>query len=450
MLTQLKRSHEGDGNTNDDSFNKKPRPSGQDDTTAHMDDQFSGIFDDPLPDFSSTADGVQQRGNSDIQFNDMPMRFLDEGENKNAFKPTGDVNGPRASFKLDNTSMGRNDTSGMPVSSNGVPGYTKTLPPTGQTLFQAPLAASKSNMNVTLTMPSGGPTSGREGESAKSKPEDASKLNDAIAAAGVNIQHEEEILLQQQQNRRTDVSRDLKQFIKSSKPPAYLNPYHVAGFMNKIARENGIQQNFFQDSEMLDLVSSACEYWLANILTKTLLLSRHRRRGIPAVAPTNTSASKNKKQAPNPQRSELTRELRNIALKQKELEEKRVTKRVLLGLEKSGAEAAAEQGEGKAGAEETLHRAANATAAMMTLTGRKKYSWMTSAAGGSETNGPGSEQEGKSKQSALISLRGDNGLRFREIRTGNQVTVKDLLGVLEDERMGTEKAIIKGYARLKD
>lgn len=334
------------------------------------------------------------------------------------------------------------------VFADPVPNFSATTPTLTPTINPAPAPA----INPTPAMaapPVMGVEKGPEvPRPHDSKQDDPSKLNDAIAAAGVNIQHEEEILLLQQQHRRTDVSRDLKQFIKSSKPPSYLNPYHVATFMSKIARENGIHQRFLHDQDMLELISAACEYWLANIITKTVLLSRHRRRGIPSL-PLH-SLARSKKQPSNPHRSELQRELRNMATRQKELEEKRVAKRILLGLEKSGAQAAAEQAaEGKAGAEETLHRAANATAAMMAQApGRKKYSWM--AAGQGESPLATGGEKDKSRESPLILMRGDNGLRYREIRTGNQISVKDLLGVLEDERMGTEKAVVKGYARLKE
>ncbi|GEQ71992.1 hypothetical protein JCM33374_g5678 [Metschnikowia sp. JCM 33374] len=286
----------------------------------------------------------------------------------------------------------------------------------------------------------------------KDKPEDPSKLNDALAVSGVDLQREEELLstnynrsalnLHQQQlaNRQRQTYGQLN---------AFLHPYHVALFMNRTARENGVMQNFMVDPEMLEFMSSACKEWLSNIVTKTVALAKHRRRGIPAFNPKNRVAGKQKISPPS-QRSEVSKELRNLALKQKELEERRVAKRALLGLEKS--DEVAPDSANKAGAEETLHRAANATAAMMTMNpSRKKYSWMTSGAGNSadesKSNG---NKDSTSKQSSLISSRGDNGLRYREIRTGNMISSKDLLGVLEDERIGTSKAVVKGYARLKD
>lgn len=290
----------------------------------------------------------------------------------------------------------------------------------------------------------------------KSKEEDPTKLNDALAAAGVDIQREEELLssnytrmplnpLQQQQ-----IAQRLRSGYAKSTP--FLQPYHLAVFMNRVGRENGMVQNFMLDTEMLEFMSSACKEWISNLVAKTSTIARHRRRGIPVLSSTNGSGSSSKqKVVPSSQRSEVSKDLRELALRQKTLEERRVEKRALLGLERSG-DVAPENG-GKDGTDETLHRAANATAAMMTMNpGRKKYSWMTSGANGSardEVNASAGKESG-SKQSTLILSRGDNGLRFREIRTGNMITTRDLLTVLEDERIGTAKAIVKGYARLKD
>lgn len=286
----------------------------------------------------------------------------------------------------------------------------------------------------------------------KDKPADPSKLNDALAAAGVDIQREEELL--STQNNRAALNLHQQQLANRQRQnfgplSSFLHPYHVALFMNRTARENGVAQNFMIDPEMLDFMSAACKEWISNIVTKTIALARHRRRGIPAFNNKNAPAGK-QKTIPPLQRSEVSKELRNLALKQKEQEERRVAKRLALGLEKSD-EVAPETGN-KAGAEETLHRAANATAAMMTMNpSRKKYSWMTSGASdGSDVGKASPAKDSSSKQSTLISTRGDNGLRYREIRTGNMVTTKDLLGVLEEERMATSKALIKGYAKLKD
>ena len=269
---------------------------------------------------------------------------------------------------------------------------------------------------------------------------DPSKLNDALAAAGVDIGREEELLQQQQYNRapRINVQPSYLQLrpARQIQRTPFLNSYHLGTFMQRVARENGVLQSFMSDNELLELMSASCEQWISHIATKTVLLSRHRRRGIPALKNKKLAAS----QIP---RSEVSKELRNLALKQKELEERRVSRRILLGLENKDANLDSN----KVGAEETLHRAANETAAMMT-SNKKKYLWMSSGPGNGDDS-KAMERE-KDKQSHLLALRGDNGLRFRDIRTGDSITMKDLLAALEDERMGVNKAIMKGYARLKD
>lgn len=281
--------------------------------------------------------------------------------------------------------------------------------------------------------------------------EDPDQYKDAIHAAGVDILREEELLssgynrgtlsLQQQQ-----LANRQRQLYGLANP--FLQTYHLGLFMNRIARENGVYQNFMADPEMLDFVSAASKEWLSKLVTKMILLARHRRRGIPALI--QAKGNQKLKLPPN-QRSDVSKELRNIALRHKEQEEARVQKRLALGIENK--DDVAPETANKAGAEETLHRAANATAAMMTgASSRKKYSWMKSGggSGAGDDNKQGAAKDGGPKQSSILASRGDNGLRYREIRTGNMVTTKDLLGVLEDERVGTSKAVIKGYAKLKD
>lgn len=305
--------------------------------------------------------------------------------------------------------------------------------------------SSNHNTNSTNNTNSG------NGSGSGNGPEDPLRLNDVLAAAGVDIQREEDLLASNYQRSAPTLNMQLqlmsRQRLLLGALNAFLHPYHVALFMNKAARQNGVVQNFMLDPEMLELVSAACHDWLAGVVTKTVALARHRRRGIPAFSKLG-AAQQNKSKA-GPPRSEVSKELRNLALRQKELEERRVAKRQALGLEQKG-DVAPETGN-KAGADETLHRAANATAAMMSMNPlRKKYSWMSASSGGGDPGAGGGSKDAGQKQSALLAQRGDNGLRFREIRTGNMVTTKDLLSVLEDERVGATKALTKGYARLKD
>lgn len=290
---------------------------------------------------------------------------------------------------------------------------------------------------------------------------DPNKLNDALAAAGVNIAEEEEILLNLHLRAFATLSQAYRQqlMVKPQRLAPFLNQYQLAQFMARVAKENGVSQSFHNDHEMLEFVLAACENWMSQIILRMLILSHHRRRGIALFQQTNQSgqlssaaklAAKRQSQL---QRLELSRELRNIAARQKELEEKRVLKRVALGLEKdANLEAASGDAKGAA-AEEALHRLTNETAAMMT-TGKKKYAWMDLAGAGlakkGNGNGASSVTSDKNKQSALITARGDNGLRYREIRLGNSVMMKDLLSSLELERMCLQKALLKGYTKLKE
>lgn len=295
-------------------------------------------------------------------------------------------------------------------------------------------------------------TSGRD----KADADDPSKLNDALSAAGVDIQHEEDLLSQQPAQRpyiygysqptyqQMLYPQQYQRYTpRTTQSTFYLSPHTVASYMQRVARENGIFQNFSQDPELIELMMASCESWLSNIITRTLVLSRHRRRNVPAFNPHGRRLASS-----SYQKSEISKELRGLAIKQRDLEEKRVSRRVALGLEKNEDENS-NGANSKAGAEETMHRAANATAAMMAMhPGRKKYSWMSLGDSGS-SGGAGSD-DSKNKVSSIISVRGDNGLRFREIKTGNSVTMKDLLAALENEKIGVEKALIKGYSRLKD
>ncbi|EGV64901.1 transcription initiation factor TFIID subunit 4 [Yamadazyma tenuis] len=264
---------------------------------------------------------------------------------------------------------------------------------------------------------------------------DPSKLNDALAAAGVDIQREEELLMQQQLSRVPQQPQFNQQRVAVSQ---FLNPYHVNTYMQKSARENGVLQNFLQDPEVLEIMSASCERWISDIVAKTIVMARHRQNSAP-IGKSKTTSGK----------SDMYSELRGLAKKHRELEEQRVERRIALGLEKSDDNG---KYENKAGSEETLHRAANATAAMMTSNpGRKKYSWMTSGAGGPNGGSAGvSEKDSNSKRSHLLSSRGDNGIRLNNTRITQAVTMKDLLAAIEDERMNVQNALVKGYSKLRD
>lgn len=269
---------------------------------------------------------------------------------------------------------------------------------------------------------------------------DPTKLNDALAAAGVDIHQEEELLTQQRLNRMRQNPMPAQYSYNQKLASHFLNPYHVATFMHRLAKENGVMQNFLQDVELLELMSGACEKWMSDMVTKTLMMSQHRQRSQP-IGKAKTTNSKT---------SDIHQELRNLARRHRELEERRVERRIALGLEKPDENGKDEAG--KAGADETLHKAANATAAMMTMNpGRKKYSWMTSGNGASAgADTPTNDKDSQARRSHLLAVRGENGIRLNNTRISQAVTMKDLLAAIEDERMGVDKAIVKGYSKLRD
>lgn len=339
----------------------------------------------------------------------------------------------------------------LPLETNLMPSETGQDKIIANISNEAPIQKINENLATTTTIDanlSNVKISAPNNDKGKLDQQDSSKLNDAIAAAGVDIHEEEELLLQQQLVRKNEAVNERNDVLRSTKVSTFLNPYHLAAFLGKVAKSHQVNQNFLEDGDMLNLISGACETWISHIASKAITISRHRRRG--GVL---TSSKKNGTLSSS-QRSAVSKELRNIAVKQKELEEKRVNKRIALGIEKGANDPNGEEnGDGKAGADETLHRAANATAAMMTI-GKKKYSWMNSSANG---GGVGSDKDGKGgtgtsqgKQSPIIAARGDSGLRYREVRAGNSIVLKDLLGAIENEKRGTQEAIIKGYAKLRD
>lgn len=249
---------------------------------------------------------------------------------------------------------------------------------------------------------------------------DPDKLSDALLSAGVNIREEEALLTS-----TVSATKSNAQVSNSQIPehPPFLHPVHVAQFMKKVANEQNFNQDFSKNSDILGFMSTACEMFIKDIVTNSLVISRHRRRAVKLNAG---------------RRSEVSRALRDLALQQKQQEERRVKKRISMGLEKETAEA-------KLDTEETLHRASNATANMMITGGKKKYSWLTA---GSKPAAPGLKATGK--VSSAVAARGDLGIRYREAREEPGIVMRDLLHALENRRVGVNNVISKGYARIRD
>ncbi|SCU91196.1 LAFA_0F02388g1_1 [Lachancea sp. 'fantastica'] len=276
---------------------------------------------------------------------------------------------------------------------------------------------------------SGGTTSGPGNSTANANQPsskmqtDPDKLSDALFSAGVDIR-EEEALLNSSMNITKNSAQHSDMALNNTLPPQVplLHPSQVADYMKKVGTEQNFNQDFSKAHDVLSLMSSACEAFMRDIITNSLVLSRHRRRSI--------KLNSNR-------RSDVSRALRDIAIQQKEQEEKRVKRRISMGLEKETAEAKVET-------EETLHRASNATANMMTG-GKKKYSWLNA---GPKTNNNSVKVLGK--VSSDVAARGEIGIRYREAREEPGIVMRDLLNALENRRVGVNTVIPKGYARIRD
>ncbi|KAH3665541.1 hypothetical protein OGAPHI_003727 [Ogataea philodendri] len=242
---------------------------------------------------------------------------------------------------------------------------------------------------------------GRQKGSGRFGEQNPEELADAVAAAGVNIRAEEEAMMGGLQVSRRQIS-----------PNNFLRPAQVAWFMNKTMEDQGLRKMEY-DEELINLMSSACEQYVADVVTDLLVVSRHRRRGLRTK----------QKQSAGGTKSDISRALRDIATKQKEREEKRLKRRMALGLDE-------DKKEGDLIAE---HKQTNITASLMMSGSKKKYSWMQS-----------------SSKADPVTVRGDNGIRYREAREEQSLVLRDLLLALEKRRIGVNNAMVKGYAKLKD
>lgn len=245
-------------------------------------------------------------------------------------------------------------------------------------------------------------------------------LSDAVAASGVNIRAEEEAMV-------TGLSISKRQIEQNT----FLKPNQLHWFMNKTLEEQGIKP-VVTDQEVSNLISASCEHYMTQILTDTIVMMRHRRHSSNVPKSTGKSGSKKSKSKSSmnshsglSSKSELSKALRDIASKHKDREEKRIRRRIFLGLEEEKLEEDLIQD----------HKQTNLTASlMMSGSKKKKYSWMQSS-----STSPGA-----------INFRGDNGIRYREAREEQAIVLRDLIAALENRRIGVSNALLKGYARLRD
>lgn len=260
----------------------------------------------------------------------------------------------------------------------------------------------------------------------KTKPSQAEnheQLTDAVAASGVNIRAEEEAML-------TGLSISKRQIEQNT----FLKPHQLNWFMQKTLEEQGIK-SVQLDNEVSTIISAACEHYMSQILTDTIIMMRHRRHASDVNKNSNKNINKNTSNKSSKSsrslsginnKSEISKALRDLASKHKEREEKRIRRRVLLGLEEEKTNEDLGQD----------HKQTNLTASlMMSGSKKKKYSWMQSTTSSSKSS---------------LTSRGDNGIRFREAREEQAVVLRDLIAALENRRIGASNALLKAYARLRD
>uniref|UniRef100_A0A060T0M6 Transcription initiation factor TFIID subunit 4 n=1 Tax=Blastobotrys adeninivorans TaxID=409370 RepID=A0A060T0M6_BLAAD len=261
---------------------------------------------------------------------------------------------------------------------------------------------------------------------------DPDQLSDALLSAGVDLKEEENLLSSSlsiadasrqhagMYGAGPDASAAYGRYV--SPATEFLNAQILRQLVRKSASDEGVRYLSEKDSEIVRFLSVACQEWLSDIITNAVVLNRHRRR------------------SRNDVHSDISRALRNIAIKDKEREERRLAERALQESAREAGGDGSEKGAKKSAAvnEETQYRAANATAAMMT--GKKKYSWLTGGAGASP--GAGAPRPGAG--------RSDSGINYREAREEPQLALRDLLGALEERRFGVEGALVKGYAKLRN
>lgn len=283
----------------------------------------------------------------------------------------------------------------------------------------------KSKSNTTATATKGDSInkkdSGKVGANSKTgQPQaDASKMSDVLFSAGVDIREEEALL-----NSSVSASKSQVQAsINIPEHPPFLHPDQVAFFMKKVSKDQNFTQNFSKTPEILSMMSTACETYMKDLITNTIVISRHRRKAV---------------KVNSGRRSNVSIVLKDIAVAQKKDEERRVKKRIALGLEK-------EDTENKIDSEETLHRASNATAGLRAGS-KKQYGWLTS----SISKPVSTNAKSAGKVATTIAARGDTGLRFKEAREEPGIVMRDLLFALENRRIGNHNVISKGYARIRD
>lgn len=261
---------------------------------------------------------------------------------------------------------------------------------------------------------------------------DPEQLGDVLNAAGVDLREEESLLSTGLVNEPGGLAG--ARLLHAPKDRDYegmlLSYDKLRSVMGRIAANSGLKLGSDDGSSLgglnqdpLSLMSTSCEEWLSSILIEAAAYSRHRRLAMNAMNPSEQSS--------------LSRALKQLVYKDKECEKRYQSMKVQLGLTER-------EGDGDdRGSEESMQRAANDTARMMTAAvGRKKrFSWMSDSSGGGASTA--STRMGSSRR------QGSDPTKFKETREENGIVMRDLIPALERKHMGVKKALIRGYAKLR-
>lgn len=348
-------------------------------------------------------------GGSDAAFDEDAMSVHGQGEIEEEF-------GKRGS-EIDGLALPKNTPPSTDLQ-RGESGLA--LPKKGERKKYKTSGKSGQSGNGSSSQQKGKSSSNAGPQGTKNSQSDPNKMSDVLFSAGVDIREEEALL-----NSSVNASKSHQHAtdVKIPPHPPFLHPDQVNQFMRRVCKEQSFSQNFAKNPEILRMMSSACESYMRDIITNSLVISRHRRKAV---------------KLNSGRRSDTSVALKSIAMSQKKEEERRVKKRVALGLEK-------EDLENKMDSEETLHRASNITAGLRAGS-KKQYGWLTSST--SKPTSIGGLTSGK--VASAVAARGDSGLRFREAREEPGIVMRDLLYALENRRNGVHNIVSKGYARIRD
>lgn len=241
---------------------------------------------------------------------------------------------------------------------------------------------------------------------------DPDQLTDVLLSAGVDLQEETSHLTNSLNNDGTAAGGAPSHPVVDVNN-LFLDYTNLSRLVERTAKEQGLRP--LLDSENPDvagLLSAACEEWIAEVLTTTALYSRHRRL------------------SQNDQTSAAGRALRQLVHQDKEAEQRHQQQKISMGIGSSGDSKSKES-------EETMHRAANDTALMMTAS-KKRYSWLSGGSAGAAHAAPAPR------------ARESETTRFKEVKEEQAIVLRDLLAALEEKHMGVKKVLVKGYARARD